>query len=660
MSIKTSIIFERTNKGLDIFKRYTKKNFKLNTAFSSPLREDRHPSFYIRYDKKTNKYYFRDFGRDQVMGDAIEFVKLVFKENYYSAIKRIAHDFSINIDRNPKQAIQSKTIRVKELMIQDYQLDKKKINDQSIEYFNAFGIHENILKKYNTISVTDMRLHGKKIIADSNEPIILYLFPWGGKVYRPNSDRRFFYFGEKPKNYIFGLEQLPDSGKTLIITGGEKDVLSFASLGYPAICFNSETSNIDEDLMEVLKKRFRNVIVCYDMDTTGKKASKEHAKMFGLSVMALPLSGKKDDKDISDFIRNGNDPKVLEPLILNSKLSRFDDTIKILQPHTFDEKTIIKKPNPFLTIDDQTILSNGNIMSLGGKVKTGKSSVVYSILAASMTANNTDIDTYGIKVKPNEHKKAVIHFDTEQSEYDLQERLLKTLKKANLLENKPEYFNSYHLLEFPYHERIKFIEEMVEYNFLKHGGVHLVVVDGVADLIKSVNDEEKSNQVVDMFHRLSGQYNCPIILIVHLNPDGQKTRGHLGSQLDRKSESVVLIERNGDISTINPKYCRNANTTDLPLMQFQWDKEAKDHFSIGYKSMEEKEEQKIDEYLDILDEIFDDGVKEMDKTKFKEVLSKKLNIERTATYNLIKFLLDKNLITETVINKNKKTIQRAA
>jgi len=41
----------------------------------------------------------------------------------------------------------------------------------------------------------------------------------------------------------------------------------------------------------------------------------------------------------------------------------------------------------------------------------------------------------------------------------------------------------------------------------RHGGIHLVVIDGIADLIRSANDETESIAIVDELYRLVGIYN---------------------------------------------------------------------------------------------------------------------------------------------------------
>ena len=129
------------------------------------------------------------------------------------------------------------------------------------------------------------------------------------KLYRPFSTPRFLYGGSFGENYCFGLEQLPAKGDTLFITGGEKDVLSLAALGFHAICFNSETVTIPANLIFRLSFRFKHIVLLYDTDKTGRESACKQERLlaeFGVKRLLLPLPGTKEEKDISDYFKAGN------------------------------------------------------------------------------------------------------------------------------------------------------------------------------------------------------------------------------------------------------------------------------------------------------------------------------------------------------------------
>ncbi len=63
-------------------------------------------------------------------------------------------------------------------------------------------------------------------------------------------------------------------------------------------------------------------------------------------------------------------------------------------------------------------MTAGNITVFSGQQKTGKSAVNAALLAGGIAPKGVPIDTLGFIVAYNQDNKAVLHFDTEQSEYD--------------------------------------------------------------------------------------------------------------------------------------------------------------------------------------------------------------------------------------------------
>lgn len=84
------------------------------------------------------------------------------------------------------------------------------------------------------------------------------------------------------------------------------------------------------------------------------------------------------------------------------------------------------------------------------------------------------------------------------------------------------------------------IRDSMDLYYHRHGGIHLVVLDGIADLIRSANDEAESIAIVDEVYRLAGIYKTCIICVLHFVPNGIKLRGHIGSELQRKAGSHPL------------------------------------------------------------------------------------------------------------------------
>lgn len=211
-----------------------------------------------------------------------------------------------------------------------FSYEPKPYGDKELAFWHQYGITSEVLTKYMVYNLKDfssVSRAGKPytIYATPREPIFGYVGDNNIKIYRPNSKLRFLSGGVRHHDYVFGLEQLPPKGERVIITGGEKDVLSLASHGFNAIALNSETATISSELVENLRSRFHQLYVCYDMDDTGLKASARlHDEYPDIKVLHLPLDGSKPAKDISDFFRLGGTAEELNYFIKANNLSDDD------------------------------------------------------------------------------------------------------------------------------------------------------------------------------------------------------------------------------------------------------------------------------------------------------------------------------------------------
>ena len=129
------------------------------------------------------------------------------------------------------------------------------------------------------------------------------------------------YAGNLPKPYVFGWDNLsptPDR-KYILLTGGEKDVMTLSAHGFTAIALNSESARLTEDMMQSLSQRYQHIIFAYDCDETGKRESQlrvsEYKDRYSVSCLYLPLSGKKKEKDVSDFFALGHSSDEYQELI---------------------------------------------------------------------------------------------------------------------------------------------------------------------------------------------------------------------------------------------------------------------------------------------------------------------------------------------------------
>ena len=120
-----------------------------------------------------------------------------------------------------------------------------------------------------------------------------------------------------------------------------------------------------------------------------------------------------------------------------------------------------------------------------------------AILAGALGEKRLPIEkTLGLDITANPKGLAVLHYDTEQSEAQLHKNLGKTLRRAGV-KAVPEFYHSLYLASLSRKDRLKIIRESMDLFHHKHGGIHIVVIDGIADLIRSANDETESIAIVD-------------------------------------------------------------------------------------------------------------------------------------------------------------------
>ena len=665
-------LLRRTNNGLDVFKHYISTQWKTGRNFLNPLYEDRKASCNVYFDRHSGVYRIKDFGNDEYSGDCFFFVgKLKSLDcnngaDFIEILKIIDRDMSLGLGESESSYTaqrtmpQSKQPILEPAQSKPYNISQQKYTQKELDFWLQSGITPEILKIYKAVSLKEFRSVNKDdkpffYTSSENEPIFGYMGKRFVKIYRPFSQVRFLYGGNIGENYCFGLEQLPAKGDTLFITGGEKDVMSLAVHGFHAICFNSETSIIPTGIIYKLTFRFKHIVLLYDTDKTGIESAIKHEKAlseYGVKRLILPLSGEKKDKDVTDYFCKGNTRKEFRQLFIEFLDNLYNETMTMLKSCEIDFDNPPAKAEEVISAGDVPLGTQGNILCITGGEGTGKSNYVAALIAGAVIKDNQAIDTLGVSVRPNPDNKAVLLYDTEQSEVQLFKNVSNLLKRAKLKE-KPEELRAFSLTGMSRKERLQAIVQSMDKYHYEYEGIRLVVIDGIADLVLSANDEAESIRIVDELYRLAGIYKTCIVCVLHYVPNGLKLRGHLGSELQRKAAAIVSIELDSEpsISVVKALKVRDGSPLDVPLMQFSWDKEMGMHIYIGEKPREEKEKRKEKELAVVAREIFI-SQKHLTYIDLCDRIQQSMDVKERTAKSYIKFMREKEIIIKDPSNQN--------
>ena len=674
MNIKEEIL-EHTNRGLEVFSFYMPIDFVPKRNFRNPLYEDKRASCNIYLDTKSQCYRMKDFGNEAYSGDCFWFAATMLgldvRSNFRKVLLTIIQDLNLNITVDFKTDENRKTKSPKDVRLvsptptnaKERLSEKKKVfklyeqpfNAEELSFWLRYGITDRILQRYHVKSLfryETISNQGKpfSLTSTREEPMFCYMMGDFVKLYRPQSKLRFLYGGDKLKDYIFGFEQLPSKGDVLFITGGEKDVLSLSSHHFNAICFNSETASIPEPIIESLQLRFRHIVLLYDTDETGLREAERQAKLlepYHVFYLRLSLQGTKAEKDISDFFALGKTEKDLTSLLTEKLSSIYTHTIMMLQSCEIDYDNPPDASMSVVAVNGVPLGTQGNLFCITGGEGTGKSNYVAAILTGTLGTERLPAErTLGLEITPNPNGLAVLHYDTEQSEAQLHKNLSKTLQRASL-KTVPEFYHSLYLASLSRKDRLKLIRESMDLFHHKHGGIHLVVIDGIADLIRSANDETESIAIVDELYRLAGIYNTCIICVLHFVPNGIKLRGHIGSELQRKAAGILSIEKddNPEYSVVKALKVRDGSPLDVPMMLFGWDKAEDMHVYRGEKSKEDKEKRKTDELIGVVKEAFRSSLK-LSYQELCEILMREMEIKERTAKKYIAYMKEQRILAQ--------------
>lgn len=231
---------------------------------------------------------------------------------------------------------------------------------------------------------------------------------------------------------------------------------------------------------------------------------------------------------------------------LPEKLTTYDYE-SIAGNSIIDPSEVFEKPEPiffqrpFSQVVD--IMTKGNISLIQGRAKSRKTFGMLFIISKIL--------------KTNINVRSIITVDTEQYKYHSS---VFVRRLASMCPENYEKFSMFNVRKYSKEVRFQFIEDLIVKT-----KPDLIFIDNIRDIIKDFNDIGQSDTIITNLSQLAEEFGTHICCTLHQNKGDKNARGHLGSELTQKAETVFDIEteEGSEITKISGAYTRNAKFQDM-------------------------------------------------------------------------------------------------
>ena len=255
-----------------------------------------------------------------------------------------------------------------------------------------------------------------------------------------------------------------------------------------------------------------------------------------------------------------------------------------IRPYLLDPRENYPEPYYMLEYNGVPFSKIGGMGAMSGQKKNGKSFVFTELIAAIVGDGCERVSQYlpGLRVPERTidylgHKPKVLYIDTEMEKLSSAKVMRRVHWLCDVDMNQPFPEDRFAVLwlknmprnedKRPYIQRFELIKTAIEMI-----QPDVVFIDGLRDLVASINDEEAGTTILDYFGSIAEERNLSIWLALHQNPsrnnevEDAKMRGWIGTELGNKvSDTLVSIKSktaNGVTFTVKQQDARDKDLDD--------------------------------------------------------------------------------------------------
>lgn len=245
-----------------------------------------------------------------------------------------------------------------------------------------------------------------------------------------------------------------------------------------------------------------------------------------------------------------------------------DDIRANIQSSLFDFHSPPEPLVPRLYVNNIPVSHAGGVTAIMGGCKRGKSNYAINGQAAVLGCSG---DCLGWSSDSNPYNHAVIHMDTEQSRQQCDTMIRRRFNPSCF--TPPDWYRSVSAGHWGIDMLAAGLDVLVSDASRDFGGIHSIWLDGCSDFLPSVNNEAQSVELVKKFTQMAREYNCSVVVSLHVTQTehgGVNGRGHLGRELERKAETVILLSGTGEVTKVSSLRSRNKPITGGSCVYFQF------------------------------------------------------------------------------------------
>lgn len=248
-----------------------------------------------------------------------------------------------------------------------------------------------------------------------------------------------------------------------------------------------------------------------------------------------------------------------------------------------------KEQPAVLTLNGVPILSHQNTAAVIAAPGYGKSSICEASAASYV---NPYADCLGLQA--NKECEGVIVIDFERTNIDVWNSFYRASKRAGAY-----YGQEINNVVFAGMRSIPRLQERLEAieSLLMNNPCSFLILDGAGDMVTDTNDLPQAIECRIFLRELTVKYNLSILTTLHPNPGSFKPRGHIGSEILREAECVLVVKNiEGDCKLLTTDFDHGKNrNSSRASAAYKWNEEKKMFLSVDIDEVRASKQDARDE-----------------------------------------------------------------